>query len=334
MLYVGFLMNEHGVIPYRDLFDMNMLGTYFINCIQGRLFGYEDLGFRVFDLLYLLVLSSMTYLWIKHIDKYVAVFASLVFPIVYLQYGPTMSMQREYLALLPFVFSLVLLIPKRRSLGKFRLLAAGFLWGLSALIKPHFLLGVPPILFYLAKGSHNDVKSATGSTIRYIARVTAWCLLGGLIPILLATVYLLVTGSFGAFIDIAFNYWPLYTRMTVDHRVLEGVPRLMYLLLMIQDGMRQFWLPTAVCGLIVAAHQLRENRFVLLVFGMLGSFVLYAVLGGQFWLYHWLPFEYWLIVGTGLCLLVLRKKKLALADHLSLILVVFFGLVYVGRWRQ
>ena len=331
MLYVGFLMNEHGIVPYRDLFDMNMLGTYLINCLHGRLFGYGDLGFRIGDLLYLLAISSMTYLWIKHIDKYVAAFVSLVFPIVYLKYGPIMSMQREYLALLPFVFSLVLLIPKRTTLGKSRLLAAGLLWGISALIKPHFLLGVPPILLYLAISSHDDVKSDKGSTIRHIARLTAWCVLGGLIPILLAAVYLLVTGSFGAFIDIAFNYWPLYTRMTMDHGILEGLPRLIYLLHMIQEGMKQFWLPTAVCGLIIAAHQLRENRFVLLVFGMLASFMVYAVLGGQFWFYHWFPFEYWLVVGTGLCLLPLRKKKLALPGHFSLVLVVFFVLIYIGN---
>ncbi len=310
---------------------MNMLGTYFVSCIQGRLFGYEDLGFRVFDLLYLLVLSSMTYLCIRHIDKYVAVFASIVFPMVYLQHGPVMSMQREYLALLPFVFSLVLLIPERTTFPKCRLLAAGILWGLSALIKPHFLIGVPVILLYLAKSRHNDVKSDKDSAIKYIARLIAWCSLGGLVPISIAFVYLVVTKSLAAFTDIALNYWPLYTRMTVDHKVVEGLPRLTYLLYMTKDGLGQFWLPTAVCGLLVAGHQLRENRFVLLIFGMLASFVLYTVLGGKFWFYHWLPFEYWLVVGTGLCLLPLRKKKLALLDHFSLILVVFFVLIYVGN---
>jgi hypothetical protein len=64
MIYSGFLV-ERGAVPYRDFFDMNMPGTYALMWFMGKVFGWSDLGFRVFDLLYLAVLSFLTFRWIR-----------------------------------------------------------------------------------------------------------------------------------------------------------------------------------------------------------------------------------------------------------------------------
>src|SRR5687768_13818935 len=49
MMYAGFLI-DRGAVPYRDFFDMNMPGTYFVMWTMGRVFGWTDLAFRLFDL--------------------------------------------------------------------------------------------------------------------------------------------------------------------------------------------------------------------------------------------------------------------------------------------
>jgi hypothetical protein len=50
MLYVAWMMDAHGAVPYRDILDMNLPGTYFANLLIGRLTGYSELGIRIADL--------------------------------------------------------------------------------------------------------------------------------------------------------------------------------------------------------------------------------------------------------------------------------------------
>ena len=48
--YVAFLMDKYDRVPYRDIFDLQMPGTYAFHYAIGKLFGYGDLGFRIVDL--------------------------------------------------------------------------------------------------------------------------------------------------------------------------------------------------------------------------------------------------------------------------------------------
>src|SRR5690348_1969435 len=52
-----------GAVPYRDIFDMNMPGTYLIHTVALRLFGNSDLGWRLFDLLWLGLTAMTVYLF-------------------------------------------------------------------------------------------------------------------------------------------------------------------------------------------------------------------------------------------------------------------------------
>ncbi len=45
MLYLAYLMDRFGCVPYRDLFDINAPGTYAIYQLLGPYFGYDDLPF-------------------------------------------------------------------------------------------------------------------------------------------------------------------------------------------------------------------------------------------------------------------------------------------------
>lgn len=39
MHYIAYLINEHGFAPYRDIFDINMPGSYLVHMAVGKLLG-------------------------------------------------------------------------------------------------------------------------------------------------------------------------------------------------------------------------------------------------------------------------------------------------------
>jgi hypothetical protein len=55
--YIGFLI-ERGWVPYRDLGDMNMPGSYMIEIAAMHLFGMGDLAWRIFDFTLLAIASA------------------------------------------------------------------------------------------------------------------------------------------------------------------------------------------------------------------------------------------------------------------------------------
>ena len=54
--YIAWRIAE-GAVPYRDLFDMNLAGTYLIHLVALQAFGASDASWRVFDLAWLLATS-------------------------------------------------------------------------------------------------------------------------------------------------------------------------------------------------------------------------------------------------------------------------------------
>jgi hypothetical protein len=57
--YASLLVDKFGVIPYRDLFEINMPGTYLACLIIGRLTGYTVLGVRILDYISLAVIIAL-----------------------------------------------------------------------------------------------------------------------------------------------------------------------------------------------------------------------------------------------------------------------------------
>jgi hypothetical protein len=150
MIYAGFLV-AGGRVPYRDFFDMNMPGTYFVMSAMGLLFGWDDIGFRAFDLLCLVSISFATFFWMRRFGHLPALAASVAFPLWYLDAGPSMSLQREYIALLPFAAILVIATVRMGFTPVLRFFLTGFLTGASMLIKPHYgVLCVPPMMTAVA----------------------------------------------------------------------------------------------------------------------------------------------------------------------------------------
>jgi len=158
MLYASFLMNNHDVIPYKDFFDMNMPGIHFFNSVFIRIFGLSDLGFRIGDLFYLSLILTATWIWMRKFGKTIAWYSSIIFGIVYLMNGPTMSMQREIILILPITIALCFSSMSLKIKSLLQYIIIGLMFGLAAIIKPHSAIGFPLVLFYMLAES-NEINT-------------------------------------------------------------------------------------------------------------------------------------------------------------------------------
>jgi hypothetical protein len=295
MIYAGFLV-ANGKVPYRDFFDMNMPGTYFAMVLVGRAFGWSDAGIRVFDLLCLATIAVSTFLWMRRFGKLPAFVAAIVFPLWYLYKGPELSIQREYLALVPLSVMLTVTTTRNTDNAVLRTLFVGLLAGITVLIKPQFLLLSLPLLVLLLDHDANAV-SVRRRIIAFVA--------GVLLPIGAAFLYLLRTGGLSQFVDIAVNYWPLYTHMTTWHEPISGLRRDLYIVRSSLRELLTFHAPMAILGLIVLDADRTLRRHAAMLAGLLVATAIYPAVSGQFWDYHWIPFQYVALCVASLALRVL-----------------------------
>jgi hypothetical protein len=306
MIYAGFLL-AHGAVPYRDFFDMNMPGTYFVMAAVGKLAGWNDVAFRVFDVLCIACVSASTLRWMWSFGRLPALAASVAFPLWYLNAGAAVALQREHIALVPFAAMLAVIVPNSGWKPGWRFFVAGVLVGAAMLVKPQFiLLAIPPLVFALTAGIPAPAR-------RRLAAL--WCA-GIAVPLGTVLGYLVATRSLQPFLDIATHYWPLYSHMTGLHETLDGKSRWMYIARSLRDGLTTFFAPLPAIGLMVAGRDPALRRETRLVCALVVAAALYPAFAGQFWDYHWIPFRYVALCAT------LIAARVAVAEIRSIANVV------------
>jgi len=314
MIYTGLLV-AGGSVPYRDFFDMNMPGTYFVMAGMGVVFGWNNFGFRVFDLILLASISFSTFLWMRRFGILSARAASIAFPLWYLNGGAFMSMQREYIALVPFAGLLAVATADARFTPWLRTLIAGCLTGMASLIKPQFFLLSLPLLPLLLLQPCIPVVSVPRRIAAFVAGLS--------IPIGAMFVYLLWTRSLGPFIDIALNYWPLYTHLTGSRTPISGFPRFLYIVESTKAGLSTRYAAMAVIGLLAFDFHRTERRDAWLIGGILVAAALYPAVSGQFWTYHWMPFYYMALCAASLPASVVPIRGWRIGDIVPAVAVIF-----------
>ena len=225
MFYLSSLVSSYGWVPYRDFFDMNMPGTYFAYTLLGSLFGFSDIGVRVADLCLLAILFFSTWIWIKEFGKKAAWAGCILWGLVYLRFGPAMSLQREYLVLVLIVLAIVVSM-RVRSIGYWtKHLMVGLLFGLAFTIKPQSAIGLPLLLIYESLnwdrvGGERRFKLRNATVGVFVPT-----LLGFGLPVLVAILYLWINGALTSLYDIIKNYLPLYLYLTKTHETISGMKR-------------------------------------------------------------------------------------------------------------
>jgi hypothetical protein len=197
-----FMANQFlmGLVPYRDLADINMPLIYAIHAVIVSIGGMSDAAWRAFDLLAAAVMSALIVMLVHPAGRAAAILALLAMLATHLLLGPLAAGQRDYLiailALAVAWFSAAAgEVPRRRWIY---LLAAGAGEILAASLKPSaLLLCLLPVL------------TIGRPRVRDIAWLTAGALGAGLA--VLGT--LAALGGLGAFITMLHTLLPRYASL-------------------------------------------------------------------------------------------------------------------------
>lgn len=293
LFYEAFLM-QNGQVPYKDFFDFQMPGSFFAYYILGILSNFGPLRIRILDLILLAALSIITYFAMqKRFGTSAALAAPILFALKYLQGGPNLSLQREYIVLI--FISLSIWIGVTDSLTFRKRLMLGLLYGMAATLKPHAALGLLPFLLFDIADLRQRRELSLPSLAKQIILPTT---IGFAIPISLIALYLAITNSLSPLIDIILNYVPLYTQINGEMAITPSAERTAYLLNQLwRLGGSGLWLIPAAFGIY-----LNRNRQTYLLASLATIYAIYPALTGQFFPYHYIPFIYTIILVASLSL--------------------------------
>jgi hypothetical protein len=289
--FAAFQMDAFGAVPYRDLFETSFPGTFAFHYAVGHVFGFSDLAFRCVDLALLALLSGMTFRFMRRFGSYAAAAAPLCFGFIYFSFGQSMSLQRDYLGLLPVAAALLALPagsgePRRRAFA-----AAGVWFGLAATIKPHLAVGWPILVVALQslRRPEHGRRDAVWNTLAAA---------GGLaLPLTAAAAWLASVDALEPFLRMVRDYLPLHNNLTGMRETLGAGERLPYLLRStVRLGGYAPLALSAVAALALAYRRPQPEKAgrvsLHAVAALTAATALYPAFAGKFWDYHYMPFAY------------------------------------------
>ncbi|MEA5581260.1 hypothetical protein VB620_07895 [Nodularia harveyana UHCC-0300] len=335
MHYIAYLINEHGFVPYRDIFELNMPVSYLFHMAVGKFFGYSDQAFSAVNIAWLTATFAVTWLIMKPFGRVIAFTSCLLFGIVYLRIGSLVMLQRDLIAILPMATAL-LITTGRTPLHRNNLINFfnGVLFAIAALIKPHLVIGLPAMIIYNCTHSKNRTNSLK-TIIKECIIGGLFALLGFIITLVIPLLWLWKIGAIEAFWNILSSYIPLYGEISGKFTIVESDRTVGYLLYNTFDSLKQSHtgglLITALLGVglvLKSSLSVVKKKLALLLFSLTLLYVVYVVIGGKFWIYHWMPFMYFACLCTPLLLLTSSSfVKLSRTNIIRFFLFIFLALM-------
>jgi hypothetical protein len=316
MLYTALLWDRYGIVPHAGFFDMTLVGSYLSFLAIGKTFGYDATAVRWADLGCYLAIACLTIFAMRRAGWLTGWVAAALFGLAYLQSGPSISLQREYLMLIPVVAATTaatLATPLRWHLPT---LACGLGIGAAMTIKPQAIVAAAPLAAYLTTVAWHGRFGVAARGHAALA-VVGWMSAGAGAVVAAMLALLAGLGALSAFVDIALHYLPLYSALSGTHELIPAGERLGHLLTHgSRFGRHYDWLLAGVAGAgaFALAHRPGdpERRHAALFVGLAAAFAVYPSLAGKFWTYHWLPMVYWLVVCASLAAGAAGGKRRAL----------------------
>ncbi len=227
MHYISFLL-DHGKVPYKDIYDINMPGAYLTERWAIAIFGGGDLGWRFYEFT---LLGSMTLAMIVLAAPYdwvAGLFSGVLFSLLYGSLGPFQAAQRdEVMTVLLFAGYAFLFTAIRKSWPAL-MLPFGLAVGMAILIKPTVFPFAVALLLFPFFVLRRRGKSPTSYILFALAGFAT--ALGVLLD------FLLPQHAFGPFFFILRKLVPYYSSLahpTLWVLVRRSLPKSVYIYVLI-----------------------------------------------------------------------------------------------------
>ncbi len=286
MLWIGDVIRDGGV-PFRDTFDVRGPGFNYLHALILLVFGRNEWGIRVFDLLMLALGGWLVYrIAFRMVGKVAAVASALLFLLWYaaLDYWSTAQSDGWCASILAGVVALLVLGEGRVTL--WRSAVAGLLVGCCALNKPTYAI------FLLLPAV--SVLAAHKEGIAWLLSRWAATAAGFALPILLCVVWFAANGALDDLIEVHLRWTVLlYSGIAQPWftRVQEAIGWLLTSKFAVALGL-------SVAGLVFLARSRGADAIVIGLW--LGLTLFNVVLQGKYWQYHWLVIYPPLAILTGI----------------------------------
>jgi hypothetical protein len=344
--YMAFMVDEQDAAPYRDIFVTSFPGAILFHLLILETFGHGDGPFMAFNLLWLALISGVTFGILRSFGWRTALGGCALTALAYLKGGVTkggaeLMLQRDFVLVLPVAIA-VLIHVSRRGSDTLRAAWIGAMFALAVSIKPHAGIALPLLL--LCERVRARERSPGGSAPGLL-RPLAGAAVGFALPTAAIFGWVVASGGWPTFMEMVREYLPLHVSLSRTHRTLEGAEFWVHLVANTREfGRSPGWLVAASVGplAVLASGRLtsEQRRLVLLLVGLAVLFCGYVILAGQFWNYHWLPFRHFTALLSALCLAGLARDRADrwIAWHpigsllLTLFIVLPIPLEAVGQW--
>ncbi|MEY2419947.1 MAG: hypothetical protein QOI95_14 [Acidimicrobiaceae bacterium] len=227
--YLAFMVDRLHRVPYAQTFDPSAPGSLLFHLAIGRTVGYGETAFGVVNLAWLTALSVVTWRLMRQLGPQIASAASALVALGYLQHGRDMSLQRDYVAILPITLACLLAAHPERGRTLWRATGVGLLFGLVATIKPQLAIGLPIVVVFLLAGHRSVATSDRAERIRPARNHFVTALGAFACPVAAALGWIAYVGGWRAFVSYYTEYLPLYLHLDAQHHALVGNERLAYL---------------------------------------------------------------------------------------------------------
>ncbi len=357
--YMAWLIDERSFTPYKDVLDPAFPGSILFHMAIGRSLGYSDIAFHFADSFWLSLMCVATGFLVRPFGLRIVAVCVTAWMAVYFSYGPAMSLQRDYVGILPVVLALVLAINIKNRCA-WKLFLIGALFGLATSIKPHLIIGAPVVACaYFAQRSGDKYLNAKSVLVD-----TFWAI-SGLLFIFAALVFWLYSqNGLVAFIDmlsqnmlvymrddgIRSDLWAMLAQTSLSDWVNQNIPTDLggrnitasplfwqfsnisaHLLMAFLD-----WGIPACLGLGWAFSQIdkkaEQRVYIKILLAMMVVYWLYPVLANKYWNYHWMPFRYFALLCFCLLLVPSTKSGMRGIVSSSTALILFIWIMYGKMW--
>ncbi len=309
LMYSGFLMDQYHMVPVRDFFTYNTIGTHVVFRWLYRVCGGSDLGARLAGATILLTAMALLIRLLAPFGRRVAWAAALIFGVFHYIHVEHGSLEPEYIGLVPLTLAVLFATTWCANRSRLRWFMTGLFCGILITLKPHLAIGAFVLFGYLALDYDSTNSVDRSHWIAGRLRIALWCCVGACLPILWMVAYCAYYGILAESVRTILAFLPLHTDISIGNEVFNPGERIPYLIQMTFS-----WRPWdnsmlavgTVAGIAIFLFSpsitQRERKLGYLFLALQAAYVIYPVFDSRFYDYYYYPFWLFCCAWVSFCL--------------------------------